>query len=839
MASALGIAPDDVSVTFVSDYTFGGGALGRRRLFASGVNVAFAVDTDTTDNANALVSSIGAVETDTTLLTSALQGAGLAVNASSVELTLRPVSANTPLPPPSPPGVVLPKVGAITVSPNATLINPAAQITLSAVVISSAPASSLMLAWRVIPAAALNLSDPTRVGTPLNTSALGLLPGALSPGVSYTFRLSVSDAFGSTSSSVVVSTMSLPTGGIAVASSANGTELLMQFAFSTSNWTDAFLPLQYSFSYVSLNASVDGEPTPTLLADFSNSTSISGVLLPYGTIMLQVWARNALGGVSLAPATVTVVVARQVFASAAAQASFISVLVGNATGSGQYTAASAITTVSLVSSIADMMNDPASQLSSNVTAAAQTRANLLVVISAVSAVVVTPEALASAADAVGALVSNSSQLNPAGAATALGVLQFISAGGAGGNVTITPAASAGVAAGLSSIAAAALDPTSPVSLTVLKVVSDVVTSLASSLLSVLTTPGAPPVTVSSPLIQMSVALDLPGPGSRLFSAPLTAPGSKSSFAPLPADLFAGVSRRRRLLAASGVRTQFSSLAFDPHSLDVNSTGTTTLAFSTAAGELNISGLSTPIRFTLPLVPLADGVKASCQFWDTAAANYSIVGCVSLPDPLPRNHTASWKPSFKVANDAEMAGAWSISGPLVAAPSRCLFEVLDCAQPNNTRSVYPNPARPFQFPAVSCNANISTEPILVISGSACALIQEDNAYGCYWNNSKHAFQGPGCVASGEPVQCACRHLTEFTGRSAPALPTASLSDMLSLVRYLHVRVALGECADCGDSPLPGPEPGRHRHKAEAAVRGGDNPVWHQCVLGRLLPSALPN
>ena len=45
-------------------------------------------------------------------------------------------------------------------------------------------------------------------------------------------------------------------------------------------------------------------------------------------------------------------------------------------------------------------------------------------------------------------------------------------------------------------------------------------------------------------------------------------------------------------------------------------------------------MSTPIRFTLPTVPLADGVKASCQFWDTAAANYSIVGCVSLPDPLP-------------------------------------------------------------------------------------------------------------------------------------------------------------------------------------------------------------
>ena len=352
----------------------------------------------------------------------------------------------------------------------------------------------------------------------------------------------------------------------------------------------------------------------------------------------------------------------------------------------------------------------------------------------------TPEALASSADRVTSLVANSTQISPAGAATALSVLQFISTGGPGGNVTITPAASASVAAGLSSIASAALDPASPVSLTVLRVVSDVVSTLAGSLLSGLTVPGAVPVIVSSPLIQMSVALDLTGPDSRIFTAALTAPGSGSSFAPLPADIFAGMVDG--LTAASGVRTQFSSLAFDPHTLDVNSTGTTTLAFSTSAGDLNVSGLSAPIRITLPKVPLADGVKASCQFWDREALSYSTVGCVGLPDPLPRGHNASWKPGFMASKDADMAAAWSLAGPLVASPNRCLFEVLDCSVPNNTRSVYPNPARPFQFPAVSCDASISTEPILIISGSACAFIQEDNAYGCYWNNSKHAFHGPG-------------------------------------------------------------------------------------------------
>ena len=56
---------------------------------------------------------------------------------------------------------------------------------------------------------------------------------------------------------------------------------------------------------------------------------------------------------------------------------------------------------------------------------------------------------------------------------------------------------------------------------------------------------------------------------------------------------------------------------------------------------------------------------------------------------------------------------------------------------------------------------------------------DNAYSCFWNNSKHAFEGAGCVASGGPVQCACRHLTEFAGKSKPSLPMASTSDMFGL------------------------------------------------------------
>ena len=616
---------------------------------------------------------------------------------------------------------------------------------------SSAPSSTLALLWSVVPASSLNLSDPTRVGTSLRGGILGLLPGALAPGMTYTFRLRASDAFGNASSSVRVTTMSVPTGGVAVASPINGTELQTPFTFTTFNWTDVNLPLLYSFSFIGLGASVDGVAVSTLLADYSNSTSISGVLLPAGTNVLQVSARNSLGGVSVSLATVRVVVATQVFASPAAQASFIETLIANSsyTVSGAYSETSAVTTLALVSSIAGMLNQLSSPLSSNATAAADIRANLLTVISSASTNVSTPEALASAAGAVNALVSNLLQISASGAATALSVLQFISTGGPSLNVTINQAAVVSVAQALSSIASAALTPNGVVSSAVLQNVSDITSSLASSLLAALTTPGAAPVTVFSPLIQISVALDTSGPGSRLFSESLSAPGSASSFAPMPADIFGDMDIQ------TPVSTLFFSLAFDPHTQDfgeVPEPGTTTLAFSTAAGEKNISGLGTPIRFTLPLVPLADGLKAQCQFWNKTTSSYSTSGCVSLPNPLPRGHKATWKSDFYATSDAAMADAWSISGPLV---SRCSFEVLDCTL-NTTRAVYPNPARPFDFPAVRCNASISTEPLLAISGSACALIQADNAFGCFWNNSKHAFEGAGCVASGEPVQCACRH-----------------------------------------------------------------------------------
>ena len=266
---------------------------------------------------------------------------------------------------------------------------------------------------------------------------------------------------------------------------------------------------------------------------------------------------------------------------------------------------------------------------------------------------------------------------------------------------------------------------------------------------------------------------------------------------LPANASSAVTSA--LLGVNSADAQASGLSlatgFAVSGITFGSPGFTRLEFSTLAGApVPVANLSAPVTFTLPALPsLVSGVKAQCQWYDGAAQEYSTVGCVSLPDPLPAGHTVAWAANFTAARDADMMRAWTIAGPLAA---NCSLQVMDCTAQPPPQPVYPNPQRPFDVAQVACDTSgANTEPKRVITGSHCALIQEDNAYSCYWNNSKQAFVGAGCVASGGPVQCACRHLTDFAGASKPSIPTASLQDLLSLnpadivtkLRYLFIVV----------------------------------------------------
>jgi hypothetical protein len=782
IAAQLGVSAASVSITGIIDGT---PATARRRSVArrsrrsalvadASVDLAFAAEAATYAAATSLVSGITGV--DAAGLTSALNAAGLAT--TGVVLFAPTLSAAgaalppSPLPPspPLPPGAVPPTVSAVRVTPTTTLMSPAARITLAADVTSSSPAS-LVLAWSVTassvdgpPPQQLDLTDGSRVGTALNTSTLGLLPGALSPGLTYTFTLSASDAVSSASASVNISTMHVPTGGALVASAAAGVELQTRFTLTTSGWSDGNpggmgQPLQYSFSYVLVTADAAGiafSTEPTLLADYSSTPFVADVLLPAGSVTVLAFARNALGGVSVQLVNATVAVSRQQFANASTQAYFLDTIAAE-TAQLNGTAA-----VALASAAADVLNDPASPIGANATAAAAVRASLLGAILYAADAAATPEALESVVTSVASLLQNVSQVNAVGAASAVSLLSAVSS--RAGNVTATAAGA--VATGLSSLASAALSGGTGggVSIALLKNLSGVVDALGDSLFTQLTAPGGAPITVSSPAVQMSIALDVPGAGSRLFTERLSAPGSNSSFAALPAGLFDGAPS---VSAAAGVRTLFTSLTFDALTLDPASTGVTRLAFASAAAatagqEVSVAGLATPILFTLPrLSSLADGLKAQCQFWDTAALNFSTVGCVSLPDPRPRNHTLAFTPGFTASGDADVVNAWAISGSLVS--DACRVTVLDCGGAGaDTIVVYPDPSNPIKVPAVACpprvNGSTTPPPVLrVYSGRACALWQSGNSLNCSWSNTKQAFVGGGCESSGGPVQCACRHV----------------------------------------------------------------------------------
>ena len=355
------------------------------------------------------------------------------------------------------------------------------------------------------------------------------------------------------------------------------------------------------------------------------------------------------------------------------------------------------------------------------------------------------------ATAVLSLVSAAPNISAAGQTSALRALGAVAVAPINvSNVGASAVVCETVTLALSGVAGSAVANNPAALATVADVLSNATASQAIALVeasAAATAAGGPPalnITTRSTNIQTLVAVS-PGVPANAVSAP----GSPSSFEPLPADLLSG-----RSASAAVVVTQFRSLTFDPYS-GTGTNGSTRLALADSNGtDFVIANLSAPIRFVLPsLAALADGTRAQCQFWDPAALAYSTRGCATIPDPQPPGHVLNWVAGFNATSDAVMANAWQVTGPLVA---NCSAVVLDCSSSALTRFIYPNLRAPFDTPRVECNGTLSTTPKLVFTGSRCALIQPDNAFNCSWNNTAQAFTGGGCVASGQPVRCACRH-----------------------------------------------------------------------------------
>jgi hypothetical protein len=316
------------------------------------------------------------------------------------------------------PGVVAPSVSAIALSqassgaaPAATAssINQGLALVLFANVTSGQPAT-LKLAWAQAFGPPLNLSDPGVPSTPLDTPALGLRAGALQPGSLYRFALTAVDAGGASTAQVSFTTMTLPSGGVLTASASSGVALSTSFTLSTANWTtdganNSSLAFMFQYTIV---GDTGVESDPVLLADFGGAATVSGVRLPAGNISVSALARNSLGATSAAPAVAFITVNAPAYADAAAQASALSALISAPDVANMSRTAQ----TALVSAAVAALNDPSSgALSSNDTAAASVREELLTFLLSTSPTQnATPESLVTSAAAVANLLSNPAQM---------------------------------------------------------------------------------------------------------------------------------------------------------------------------------------------------------------------------------------------------------------------------------------------------------------------------------------------------------------------------------------------------------------------------------------------
>ena len=264
----------------------------------------------------------------------------------------------------------------------------------------------------------------------------------------------------------------------------------------------------------------------------------------------------------------------------------------------------------------------------------------------------------------------------------------------------------------------------------------------------------------------------------------------------------------------------------------NTTGVSRLVLENGTDGTVIAAplLPAPIFFSMPAIDASGDAQAACGFWNKTTERYAKTRVVTLPDPRPQEHDVFFSQDFGTCDDASVARAWSVTGPLV--DENCSIGILDCSQPENERlwllydgeyeqyphnMLYLDPLHVLDFPAVACPgdeapivvgnvtlaATRSDQPILrVYYGSNCMLWQP-NVYNCSWDAVLQAFTGGGCVPTNAPVHCATCHvrahrvarhllakstdalaarlftqLTDFVSARVPKLSVCTPSDMTS-------------------------------------------------------------
>ena len=683
-------------------------------------------------------------------------------------------------------------------------VNPSARTVVSATVTPAAATDSVALQWSVAPSssASINLTDPAKVSTPLSFASIVFLPDALSGSEVYIFRLTATStsASGAVTSSygeiVVPTTVAYPVPGTLTVSPNTGVvALATDVTLTASGWTipsgtAADLPIQYSFAY-QINSAGGTAPSAdapvTVLTSFKPLTSTT-VRLPAGTLRLLVFAQSARGATTLLSSVLPAAVVLTVASPAGLEADYAPPIVVGAVAAAA--AGQIENALQLAGGLAAIFN----AAPSNDTLRVNNRADLLFAVgtATVQAPPTTPSALSVVADALGALTTVPAELSSAGRGAAVAVLGSVASAG---TLVSRPTAATVLFSlsnvSVSGVSAIVASSNASSALPDLKGILSAVGSLASSLQAGLSVPGEAPITLQSLEIKTSVALDLTSNASRLFNAPITAPGAGgATFSALPAGALPAS-------AGAAVNTSFHYMTFDPHSGAVNNgTGSARLLFGSGGSTVEVAGLATPITITLPaLGTLASpSLFGQCTFWNTAQQVYTTDGCVGLPNPLPPGLTASFNATAAASGAAgavELAASVTLSPPSSPLLAGCSVGVLDCAALGASAVFFLNPDDPFSAPAVRCPAlsslavgpggtYASVAPALrVYYGATCQLWNTSNAERCYWNATAQAFAGTGCVPASGPEQCLCRHLTDFSSFAFPQIRIATPDQMVAI------------------------------------------------------------
>ena len=292
-------------------------------------------------------------------------------------------------------------------------------------------------------------------------------------------------------------------------------------------------------------------------------------------------------------------------------------------------------------------------------------------------------------------------------------------------------------------------------------------------------PGDPAVQVSLNSMQMAARRSSATESSTFGSALSTSDGGTS------VTLGAGVKDVLSGLDTSqGVDIQVATFRFATHDpkaieIDINFTSNSTEAGGVSptmgsgvtavdlrlpgGAEVNITGLSSPLVFALPLDLLSvQSLNASsasfvwapsCQYWDDDGAMYRRAGCTAAPNPRPRGAS----PGFAAGLAGSSAPQWTLSG--LHTPCQIT------ATWNANKDVHT-----YALSGEGC-MHIRTS-----DGDGDANASEDEEY-CLWNDATQRFEGSSCELS-LYLECGCNHATDYVAvLDPPKFAEASESQLL--------------------------------------------------------------